>query len=70
MSDQKSILIVNDDLDMCVLLKHYFLRQNYKVHFAHTIKNGIQLYKDIAPDLIYIGDSFQEEWDKKIGLNK
>ena len=33
----KKVLIIDDEMDLCHLLKEYFLRKNYEVNVAHTL---------------------------------
>jgi two-component system response regulator HydG len=41
----KSILIIDDDADMCVLLTRFLTKNGYTVDFAHSGNKGIEKFK-------------------------
>ncbi|RFC53798.1 sigma-54-dependent transcriptional regulator [Brumimicrobium aurantiacum] len=49
---KKKILIIDDDVDICMLLKRFFERNNYDVEIAFKGKEGIDLLKDNKVDLV------------------
>ena len=48
------ILIVDDDHNICDLLKLYFENENYKVRVAHDGIEGVNLFKTYEPDLVLL----------------
>jgi two-component system response regulator HydG len=53
MSDEeKQILIIDDDIDICALLKRFFERKGYAVSTAFTAKEGLTQVEANQPDLI------------------
>ncbi len=53
----KKILIVDDEVDFCRIVKMYFeltLRSNFQVSMAFDGKEGVKLAKKIRPDLIIL----------------
>ncbi len=50
----KSILIIDDELDICMLLKNYFKNKNNNVFFAVTLDEGIKKFNQYKPDLLII----------------
>ena len=37
MSQKKKVLIIDDEVDLCLLLKTYLNRRNYEVYCSHTL---------------------------------
>jgi DNA-binding response OmpR family regulator len=54
MNERKKVLIIEDEVDLCLLLKTYFLRKNYGVYIAHTFNDAIPIAKACQPDIILL----------------
>ena len=63
---EKKILIIDDEADLCVLMKNYFVRRNFKVYYAHSLKEGIKLMEEIVPDILFLDNNLPDG----IGWNK
>jgi DNA-binding NtrC family response regulator len=65
MNDQKKVLIVDDEIDLCQLLKSYFLRKNYEVVISHSLKEGLHLLSTFKPHIALIDNNFPDGrgWD-------
>ncbi|MFN3851306.1 MAG: sigma-54-dependent transcriptional regulator [Spirosomataceae bacterium] len=59
------ILIIDDEIDICLLLKRFLNRNGYDVAIAHTGKDGIKALNDFVPDAVMcdfkLGDMSGEE---------
>lgn len=66
MNPRKKVLIIDDEVDLCLLMRAYFLRKNYEVHIAHTLKDGVHRLDDIKPDFLFIDYNLPDGlgWDK------
>jgi DNA-binding response OmpR family regulator len=60
MPSEKSILIIDDETDLCLLLRDYFLRKNYDVSVSHTLKGGQELLKTIRPDILFLDNNLPD----------
>ncbi len=49
---KKKILIIDDDLDMCLLLSKFLSRNGYDVNTAHTGAKGIAKFKEDNYDIV------------------
>lgn len=64
MSEQKTILVVDDDADIRELIKHRLEQKGYKVAFAADAATALTLARKAEPDLILLdltlpgGDGF------------
>lgn len=48
----KKILIIDDDMDMCLLLERFFTRNQYEVKITHSGKKGLEELEKNPPDAI------------------
>ena len=48
------ILIVDDELDVCNILKDYFVFKGYDVHLAHDGESAVNLVREIKPHVIML----------------
>src|SRR5919112_1575438 len=48
----QKILIIDDDRDMCLLLKRFLTRHGYEVLEAYTGKKSLELLEEVEPDLV------------------
>jgi DNA-binding response OmpR family regulator len=51
---QKKILIIDDDENICELLRLYLKKEGYTLFVAHDGSHGLSLYKKEHPDLILL----------------
>lgn len=48
----KKILVVDDEVDICMLLKRFLTKNDFEVETAQNGKQGLQLVDDFKPDLV------------------
>jgi DNA-binding NtrC family response regulator len=60
MHSQKQVLIIDDEIDLCLLLKSYFLRKDYEVHLSHSLEEGLQMIKYLQPDIIFLDNNLPD----------
>lgn len=58
----KTILLIEDNLEILDNLKEFLEIENYSIHSATNGKTGIKLAKNLQPDLI-ISDVLLPDWD-------
>ena len=51
---ETKLLVVDDDLNICDMLKLYFENEGYKVRTANDGVEGIQMFKMYEPDLVLL----------------
>src|SRR6476620_9202348 len=66
MITRKKVLIIDDEVDLCLLMKTYFLRKNSEVYIAHTLSDGISRLDELIPDYLFIDYNLPDGlgWDK------
>lgn len=52
--DQQSILIVDDEQEVCLLLENYLTRKHKKVNYSTTLKEGFEKFKAMQPDFLIL----------------
>ncbi len=60
MSPAKKILIVDDEEDLCLLLKIYFTRKKYQVAVANTLKDGLSKVETWQPDILFLDNNLPD----------
>jgi DNA-binding NtrC family response regulator len=70
MSQKKKVLIIDDEVDLCLLLKTYLNRRNYEVYYSHTLKEGMNQFKQVLPDILFLDNNLPDGigWEKAAGL--
>ena len=55
--ERKKILLIDDEVDLCLLLKAYFLRKNFLVYIAHTVAEAFSRMGTEKPDIVFLDGS-------------
>ncbi|MEO7769302.1 MAG: response regulator [Ferruginibacter sp.] len=68
----KRVLIVDDEVDLCLLLKQFLTKRNYEVHIAHTLSEGLNLLNTIHPDTLMLDNNLPDGmgWDMAHEIHK
>jgi DNA-binding response OmpR family regulator len=59
MSKQK-ILIIEDEFELCMLLKLHFLENDYEVEMAYNLKDGREKVKAYNPDIVFLDNNLPD----------
>ncbi len=49
-----NILIIDDEAEVCLLLENFFTRKNQKVSYSTSLKDGLEKFRDLKPDLLIL----------------
>jgi DNA-binding NtrC family response regulator len=62
---KKKILIIDDEVDFCLIMKGYFMKRGHDVSIAHTLKEGLALFKEVRPEILFIDNNLPDGngWD-------
>ncbi len=65
MSSKIEILIIDDEQDYCLIMKHYFEVKNYKVSLAFTLADGLAKLREKNPAILFLDNNLPdgEGWD-------
>lgn len=70
MSQKKKVLIIDDEVDLCLLLKTYLNRRNYEVYYSHTLREGMNQFRQVDPDILFLDNNLPDGvgWKEAAGL--
>ena len=57
---KKKILIIDDEMDFCLIMKGYFGRKNYEVFVAYTLQSGLFLIDEEKPDILFLDNNLPD----------
>jgi CheY-like chemotaxis protein len=69
--ERKRVLIIEDEVDLALLMKTYFLRKNYEVYIVHSLEAVFYQCGNLAPAIVLISSVFcsdKKATAEKIGL--
>lgn len=56
----KRVLIVDDEIDLCQMIKLFLSKKNYEVHTAHTLSDGFKKMNAIFPDALLLDNNLPD----------
>lgn len=60
MDNRRKVLIIDDEIDLCLLLKSYFVRKNYEVYLSHTLEEGLSFLKSLRPNILFLDNNLPD----------
>lgn len=57
---KKKILIIDDEVDFCLLLQAFYLRKGFEVFLSHTLKDGLHNIRTLEPDVIFLDNNLPD----------
>ena len=57
---RKKILIIDDEVDFCIIMKGYFIKRGYEFFSGHDLKTGLALIKDLKPDILFLDNNLPD----------
>ncbi len=57
---KKKILIIDDEVDFCLLLQAFYSRKGFDVFLSHTLKAGLDNIKTLEPDVIFLDNNLPD----------
>jgi len=66
----KNILIIDDETDLCLLLKDYFVKKNYDVIVSHTLREGKTILCSLHPRILFLDNNLPDGagWELAPGI--
>lgn len=64
--DRKKVVIIDDEVDLCNLMKTYLADLDYDVFLANTLGSGLNLMSEVSPDILFIDNNLPDGlgWEK------
>ena len=62
---KQKILIVDDEMDFCMIMKGFFIKKGYDVFVAFTLQEGLAALKENRPDILFLDNNLPDGqgWD-------
>lgn len=57
---KSKILIIDDEFELCMLLKLHFLDKGYEVEMAYNLKDGREKIKSYNPDIVFLDNNLPD----------
>jgi two-component system, OmpR family, response regulator len=54
------ILIIDDEIDYCTIMKKYFTDRNYEVFLAFLLQKGLDMIDSIQPDILFMDNNLPD----------
>jgi DNA-binding response OmpR family regulator len=58
--DKKKVLIIDDEVDFCLLMQFYLTKKNCEVSISHTLEDGLGLAQNNTPDIIILDNNLPD----------
>ena len=56
----KKVLIIDDEIDFCLLLKAYLTKLRYDVYYANSLAEGVEQARKINPSVIFLDNNLPD----------
>ncbi len=57
---RKKVLIIDDEVDFCLLMQFYLSKKNCDVSISHTLHDGLDLIRDQTPDIVILDNNLPD----------
>lgn len=66
MLSPNTVLIIDDELDSCLLWKAFLSQMKFKVYTAQTLADGLRLVDEVKPGIIFLDNNLPDGlgWDQ------
>lgn len=58
--DRKKVLIIDDEVDFCLLMQFYLSKKNCDVSISHTLHEGLGLIENKSPDIVILDNNLPD----------
>ena len=56
----KKVLVIDDEVDLCMMIRQFLGRKNYEVQIAHNLKDGMDRLASFLPDLLILDNNLPD----------
>ena len=58
--DKKKVLIIDDEVDFCLLMQSYLSKKNCDVSISHTLHDGLGFVHNNIPDIVILDNNLPD----------
>ncbi len=68
----KRVLIIDDEIDLCMLIESYLSKKNYEVYTAHSLREGFMKLESFTPDILLLDNNLPDGmgWKEAENIHK
>ena len=56
----RSALIIDDELDICILLSNYLKKRNIDADYTLTLRDGLEKLSTVRPDVLFLDNNLPD----------
>ncbi len=56
----KKILLIEDEFELCMLLKLHLLEKGYEVEMTYNLKDGLERVRTYSPDIVFLDNNLPD----------
>lgn len=60
MGNKRKVIIIDDEVDFCLLVKFYLSKKNCEVSISHTLQGGLGLVHNNMPDIVILDNNLPD----------
>jgi DNA-binding NtrC family response regulator len=60
LSMKQKVLIIDDEIDFCMIMKGYFAKKDYETIVAYDLQNGLSLIQAAHPDILFLDNNLPD----------
>lgn len=57
---ENKILIIDDEIDLCILMKNYLIQKDFRVYYAHSLEEGMKMMEEFVPDILFLDNNLPD----------
>lgn len=58
--EKKKVLIIDDEVDFCLLMQFYLTKKNCEVSISHTLRDGLGSVRNNRPDIVILDNNLPD----------
>lgn len=58
--EKKKVLIIDDEVDFCLLMQFYLTKKNCEVSISHTLHDGLAIFTASNPDIVILDNNLPD----------
>lgn len=57
---RSKVLVVDDEVDFCMIMKEYFLSRNYDISLSYNLNDGLKTLEGFQPDILLLDNNLPD----------
>src|SRR5688572_10932218 len=56
----KKVLVIDDEIDLCLMIRQFLEKKHYAVHIAHNLSDGMNSLREVQPDALILDNNLPD----------